>query len=241
MNSNISSPVNLVSASHSALTLPVKAGAFFFFLTESALRGTRRNTPSWSLLASSKALLVSPRICSQMRAQRVMFCISRHTSRDSGELFFVLPCPLLTVTLKPLSLPERWCLLRIFLQSSRLSDLFPTNLLHQRMRRSSVPSLPPLPSTVSRSQIQFLPEAQDDPQRRRPDIRKAKMMLGWEPVVRVRRAAAYCPARELTTFCTFNTNLHCLIPLRAFSQQVVGETGILPFCSSLSPVFTRHT
>ncbi|CAI5655674.1 UDP-glucuronic acid decarboxylase 1 isoform X2 [Neolamprologus brichardi] len=36
---------------------------------------------------------------------------------------------------------------------------------------------------VSRSQIQFLPEAQDDPQRRRPDIRKAKMMLGWEPVV----------------------------------------------------------
>uniref|UniRef100_A0AAY4BM94 UDP-glucuronic acid decarboxylase 1 n=1 Tax=Denticeps clupeoides TaxID=299321 RepID=A0AAY4BM94_9TELE len=36
---------------------------------------------------------------------------------------------------------------------------------------------------VSRSQIQFLPEAQDDPQRRRPDIRKAKMLLGWEPVV----------------------------------------------------------
>ncbi|XP_057709074.1 UDP-glucuronic acid decarboxylase 1 [Corythoichthys intestinalis] len=36
---------------------------------------------------------------------------------------------------------------------------------------------------VSRSEIQFLPEAQDDPQRRRPDIRKAKMMLGWEPVV----------------------------------------------------------
>uniref|UniRef100_A0A672ZGL6 UDP-glucuronic acid decarboxylase 1 n=1 Tax=Sphaeramia orbicularis TaxID=375764 RepID=A0A672ZGL6_9TELE len=35
----------------------------------------------------------------------------------------------------------------------------------------------------NRSQIQFLPEAQDDPQRRRPDIRKAKMMLGWEPVV----------------------------------------------------------
>uniref|UniRef100_A0A8C7NWQ6 UDP-glucuronic acid decarboxylase 1 n=1 Tax=Oncorhynchus mykiss TaxID=8022 RepID=A0A8C7NWQ6_ONCMY len=34
-----------------------------------------------------------------------------------------------------------------------------------------------------RSQIQFLPEAQDDPRRRRPDIRKAKMMLGWEPVV----------------------------------------------------------
>ncbi|KAI5107030.1 UDP-glucuronic acid decarboxylase 1, partial [Silurus meridionalis] len=36
---------------------------------------------------------------------------------------------------------------------------------------------------VSRSHIQFLPEAQDDPQRRRPDIRKAKLLLGWEPVV----------------------------------------------------------
>uniref|UniRef100_A0A1A8VGB3 UDP-glucuronic acid decarboxylase 1 n=3 Tax=Nothobranchius TaxID=28779 RepID=A0A1A8VGB3_NOTFU len=36
---------------------------------------------------------------------------------------------------------------------------------------------------VSQSQIQFLSEAQDDPQRRRPDIRKARMMLGWEPVV----------------------------------------------------------
>ncbi|XP_071196187.1 UDP-glucuronic acid decarboxylase 1-like [Salvelinus alpinus] len=36
---------------------------------------------------------------------------------------------------------------------------------------------------VSRRQIQFLPEGQDDPQRRWPDIRKAKMMLGWEPVV----------------------------------------------------------
>ncbi|MGH0191741.1 UNVERIFIED_CONTAM: hypothetical protein FKN15_072529 [Acipenser sinensis] len=38
-------------------------------------------------------------------------------------------------------------------------------------------------SSGSRSQIQFLPEAQDDPQRRKPDITKAKMMLGWEPVV----------------------------------------------------------
>ncbi len=42
---------------------------------------------------------------------------------------------------------------------------------------------PLIVSSVSRSHIQFLPEAQDDPQRRRPDIRKAKMLLGWEPVV----------------------------------------------------------
>ncbi|NWQ68472.1 UXS1 decarboxylase, partial [Neopipo cinnamomea] len=33
------------------------------------------------------------------------------------------------------------------------------------------------------SEIQFLSEAQDDPQKRKPDIRKAKLLLGWEPVV----------------------------------------------------------
>ncbi|XP_055493082.1 UDP-glucuronic acid decarboxylase 1 isoform X2 [Leucoraja erinacea] len=35
----------------------------------------------------------------------------------------------------------------------------------------------------SRSEILSLPEAQDDPQRRNPDIKKAKQLLGWEPVV----------------------------------------------------------
>ncbi|KAG9492505.1 hypothetical protein GDO78_000806 [Eleutherodactylus coqui] len=35
----------------------------------------------------------------------------------------------------------------------------------------------------SGGEIQFLSEAQDDPQRRKPDIRKAKLLLGWEPVV----------------------------------------------------------
>ncbi|XP_048389406.1 UDP-glucuronic acid decarboxylase 1 isoform X1 [Stegostoma tigrinum] len=35
----------------------------------------------------------------------------------------------------------------------------------------------------SKSDILSLPEAQDDPQRRNPDIRKAKLLLGWEPVV----------------------------------------------------------
>ncbi|NXC15050.1 UXS1 decarboxylase, partial [Corythaeola cristata] len=37
--------------------------------------------------------------------------------------------------------------------------------------------------TGSESEIQFLSEAQDDPQKRKPDIRKAKLLLGWEPVV----------------------------------------------------------
>uniref|UniRef100_F6XHJ2 UDP-glucuronic acid decarboxylase 1 n=1 Tax=Xenopus tropicalis TaxID=8364 RepID=F6XHJ2_XENTR len=35
----------------------------------------------------------------------------------------------------------------------------------------------------SGGEISFLSEAQDDPQRRKPDIRKAKLLLGWEPVV----------------------------------------------------------
>ncbi|XP_073520902.1 UDP-glucuronic acid decarboxylase 1-like [Phyllobates terribilis] len=35
----------------------------------------------------------------------------------------------------------------------------------------------------SGGEIQFLSEAQDDPQRRKTDIRKAKLLLGWEPVV----------------------------------------------------------
>uniref|UniRef100_A0A8D0GNJ3 UDP-glucuronic acid decarboxylase 1 n=1 Tax=Sphenodon punctatus TaxID=8508 RepID=A0A8D0GNJ3_SPHPU len=35
----------------------------------------------------------------------------------------------------------------------------------------------------SGSEIQFLSEAQDDPQKRKPDIGKAKLLLGWEPVV----------------------------------------------------------
>uniref|UniRef100_A0A670J3E8 UDP-glucuronic acid decarboxylase 1 n=1 Tax=Podarcis muralis TaxID=64176 RepID=A0A670J3E8_PODMU len=42
----------------------------------------------------------------------------------------------------------------------------------------------------SGSEIQFLSEAQDDPQKRKPDIRKAKLLLGWEPV------AAYFVSRQ---------------------------------------------
>jgi dTDP-glucose 4,6-dehydratase len=37
--------------------------------------------------------------------------------------------------------------------------------------------------TGSMSRIVFEPLPQDDPKRRRPDISKAKRVLGWEPVV----------------------------------------------------------
>lgn len=44
----------------------------------------------------------------------------------------------------------------------------------------------------SGSEIQFLSEAQDDPQKRKPDIRKAKLLLGWEPVVRTDELLLLC-------------------------------------------------
>jgi len=37
--------------------------------------------------------------------------------------------------------------------------------------------------TGSRSSVKFMPPAVDDPRRRRPDIAKAKKLLGWEPTV----------------------------------------------------------
>lgn len=45
-----------------------------------------------------------------------------------------------------------------------------------------------LKNSGSGSEIQFLSEAQDDPQKRKPDIKKAKLMLGWEPVVSMKRS-----------------------------------------------------
>ena len=39
--------------------------------------------------------------------------------------------------------------------------------------------------TKSKSKIKFLPKLEDDPQRRRPDITKAKKLLKWEPKVKL--------------------------------------------------------
>jgi dTDP-glucose 4,6-dehydratase len=35
--------------------------------------------------------------------------------------------------------------------------------------------------TGSKSELRFEPLPQDDPARRRPDITKARILLGWEP------------------------------------------------------------
>jgi len=37
--------------------------------------------------------------------------------------------------------------------------------------------------TESMSQIRFLPLPQDDPKQRRPDITKARQLLGWDPKI----------------------------------------------------------
>jgi dTDP-glucose 4,6-dehydratase len=37
--------------------------------------------------------------------------------------------------------------------------------------------------TGSASQIRFEPLPQDDPRQRRPDITKARTLLGWEPTI----------------------------------------------------------
>jgi dTDP-glucose 4,6-dehydratase len=41
-------------------------------------------------------------------------------------------------------------------------------------------------ATGSASQIQFEPLPQDDPKQRRPDISKARRLLGWEPKVELK-------------------------------------------------------
>ena len=40
--------------------------------------------------------------------------------------------------------------------------------------------------TGSKSTVRFEPLPQDDPKRRRPDISKARALLGWEPKVELR-------------------------------------------------------
>jgi dTDP-glucose 4,6-dehydratase len=41
--------------------------------------------------------------------------------------------------------------------------------------------------TKSKSGIQYLPLPQDDPKQRRPDITKARTLLGWEPKINLRQ------------------------------------------------------
>jgi dTDP-glucose 4,6-dehydratase len=46
--------------------------------------------------------------------------------------------------------------------------------------------------TGSSSRIVFEPLPQDDPKQRRPDITRARKLLGWEPKVDLRKGLALC-------------------------------------------------
>jgi dTDP-glucose 4,6-dehydratase len=59
--------------------------------------------------------------------------------------------------------------------------------------------------TGSNAEIEFRPLPQDDPTRRRPDITRARTLLGWEPKVKLRegleRSLAYfqsCVVQEVS-------------------------------------------
>jgi dTDP-glucose 4,6-dehydratase len=47
-----------------------------------------------------------------------------------------------------------------------------------------------LEATGSQSELQFEPLPQDDPTRRRPDITKARTLLGWEPHIGLKEGLA---------------------------------------------------
>jgi len=46
--------------------------------------------------------------------------------------------------------------------------------------------------TGSRSKLRMLPLPEDDPARRRPDITRARAVLGWEPKVQLREGLRLC-------------------------------------------------
>ena len=43
---------------------------------------------------------------------------------------------------------------------------------------------------MSKSEIAYKPLPQDDPTQRKPDITRARELLGWEPVVQLREGVA---------------------------------------------------
>jgi dTDP-glucose 4,6-dehydratase len=46
--------------------------------------------------------------------------------------------------------------------------------------------------TGSKSKVRMLPLPEDDPARRRPDITRARAVLGWEPKVHLREGLSLC-------------------------------------------------
>jgi dTDP-glucose 4,6-dehydratase len=69
------------------------------------------------------------------------------------------------------------------LRLSRIEEAFPVNLGNPSEETVLECARRIVALTASESEIRFDPLPQDDPPRRRPDIRQARRLLGWEPVV----------------------------------------------------------
>lgn len=69
---------------------------------------------------------------------------------------------------------------------SRSSEHLPTNIGNPEEITIYESAREILEVTGSKSEIVFLPLPTDDPMRRRPDIEKARTLLGWEPKIKLR-------------------------------------------------------
>jgi len=69
------------------------------------------------------------------------------------------------------------------LRLARSSEYLPTNIGNPKEFTILECAKVVLEVTGSSSKIQFLPLPQDDPKQRKPDITKAKALLGWEPKI----------------------------------------------------------
>jgi dTDP-glucose 4,6-dehydratase len=78
------------------------------------------------------------------------------------------------------------------LRLSRSEEHLPTNIGNQTEFTILECAKVLLEITESKSEIRFGPLPQDDPTRRKPDITKAKRVLGWEPQIDLREGLKLC-------------------------------------------------
>ena len=57
------------------------------------------------------------------------------------------------------------------------------------------------------SEVEYLDAVEDDPQKRKPDIRRAKELLKWEPKVRAAGTARWAGERRSGTLCGCGTKM----------------------------------
>jgi len=76
------------------------------------------------------------------------------------------------------------------LRLSRSSEHFPVNIGSPNEFTILECAQAVLEATGSRSELRFEPLPQDDPARRRPDITKARALLGWEPQIALKEDLA---------------------------------------------------